>query len=169
MHRFFSFWSLQAVKLVYFLCAKFNDIACIVNHHYHVFHLPRQFYSVNKSCWIVFQLHMIPDYVSIVYLVTRWHHLGKINLGQTRLGNTQWVRFFTACIVYITIVCWRFHTYYTGKIFGSLTVTELLWSPRYNRSRNVFSYFAIFILLYSHTFTGYGPDGREAAAVSRPV
>ena len=46
-------------------------IACIVNHHYHVFHVPRRFYSVNKSCSIVFSLHMIPDYVSIVYRVTR--------------------------------------------------------------------------------------------------
>jgi len=41
--------------------AKFKDITCIVNHHYHVFHMPRRFYSV--SCSIVFQLHMIPDYV----------------------------------------------------------------------------------------------------------
>ena len=56
-------------KLVFSFCAnaKFKDIACIVNHHYHVSHVPRRFYSVNKSCPIVFQLHMIPDYVSIVY------------------------------------------------------------------------------------------------------
>jgi len=40
----------------------FKDIACIVNHHYHVFHVPRRFYSVNKSCSIVFQLHVIPHY-----------------------------------------------------------------------------------------------------------
>jgi len=26
---------------------------------------------------------------------------------------------FTACIVYNAIVCWYFHTYYIGKIFGS--------------------------------------------------
>jgi len=67
------------VKLVFSFCAnaKFKDIACIVNHHYHVFHVPRRFYSVNKSCSIIFQLHMIPDYVSIVYRVTRQHHLGE--------------------------------------------------------------------------------------------
>ena len=47
--------------------AKFKDIACIVNHHYHVFHVSRQFYIVNNSCSIVFQLHMIPDYVRILY------------------------------------------------------------------------------------------------------
>jgi len=29
-------------------------IACIVNHHYDVFHVPWRFYSVNKSCSIVF-------------------------------------------------------------------------------------------------------------------
>jgi len=29
-------------------------IACIVHHHYHVFHVPRRFYLVNKSCSIVF-------------------------------------------------------------------------------------------------------------------
>jgi len=60
-----------------FLFAKFKDIACIVNHHYHVFHVMRRFYSVNKSCSIVFQLHIITDYVSIVYRVTRWHRLGE--------------------------------------------------------------------------------------------
>jgi len=43
---------LSPVKLVFSVCAnaKFKDIACIVNHHYHIFHVPRQFYSVNKSC-----------------------------------------------------------------------------------------------------------------------
>ena len=61
------------VKLVFSFCAnaKFKDITCIVNHHYHVFHVPRRFHSVNNSCSIVFQLHMNPDYVSIVYCVTR--------------------------------------------------------------------------------------------------
>ena len=59
----------STVKFVFSFCAnaKFKDIACIVNHHYHVFHVPRRFYSVNKSCLTVFQLHMIPDYISIVY------------------------------------------------------------------------------------------------------
>ena len=43
---------LSPVKLVFSVCAnaKFKDIACIVKHHYHVFHVPRQFYSINKSC-----------------------------------------------------------------------------------------------------------------------
>jgi len=61
------------VKLVFsfFANAKFNDITCIVNHHYHVFHVSQPFYSVNKSCSIIFYLHMIPDYVSIVYQGTR--------------------------------------------------------------------------------------------------
>ena len=59
----------STVKLVFSFCAnaKFKVIACIVNHHYHVFLVPQQFYSVNKSCSIVYQLHMITDYVSIVY------------------------------------------------------------------------------------------------------
>ena len=53
---------------------KYNaHIYCIVNHHYHVFHVPwwfhsvnksfhvpRWFHSVNKSCSTIFQLHMIP-------------------------------------------------------------------------------------------------------------
>ena len=49
-------------KACVFFCAnaKFKDIACIVNHHYHIFHVPRRFYSVNKSCSTIFQLHMIP-------------------------------------------------------------------------------------------------------------
>jgi len=66
-------------SLVFSFCAnaKFKDIVCIINHHYHVFHVPWQFYSFNKSCSIVFQIHMIPDYVSIVYWVTRWHRLGE--------------------------------------------------------------------------------------------
>ena len=47
---------LHVVKLVFSFCAKakFKDITCIVYHHYHVFHVPRPFYSVNKSCSIVF-------------------------------------------------------------------------------------------------------------------
>ena len=54
---------ISTVKLVFSFCAnaKFNDIACIVAHHYHVFHVPRRFYSVNKSCSIIFQLHMITE------------------------------------------------------------------------------------------------------------
>jgi len=31
-----------------------KDIANIVNHHYPVFHVPWRFYSVNKSCSIIF-------------------------------------------------------------------------------------------------------------------
>jgi len=50
-----------------------KDIACIVNDLYHIFHVPRRFYSINKSCSIVFQLHIIPDYVSIVYRLMHWH------------------------------------------------------------------------------------------------
>jgi len=38
----------------------------------HVYCNDNGFFSVNKSCSIVFQLYMIPDYVSIVY---RWHRL----------------------------------------------------------------------------------------------
>ena len=43
---------ISTVKLVISFCAnaKFKDIACIVNHHYHIFHVPQQFYIVNKSC-----------------------------------------------------------------------------------------------------------------------
>jgi len=61
---------ISTVKLVFSFCAnaKFKDITCIVNHHFLV---PRRFYIVNKSCSIVVQLHMIPNYVSIVYRVTR--------------------------------------------------------------------------------------------------
>ena len=35
----------STVKLVCVFCAnaKFKDIACIVNHHYHVFHVPGRF------------------------------------------------------------------------------------------------------------------------------
>ena len=59
----------STVKLMFSFCAnaKFKDIACIGNHHDHVFHVPWQFYSVNKSCSILFQLHMITDFISIVY------------------------------------------------------------------------------------------------------
>jgi len=32
---------------------------------------------------------------------------------------------FTACIVYSAIVCWHFHTYCSGKIFGSHAETAL--------------------------------------------
>jgi len=62
-----------------YLCFLFvlMHIACIVNHHFHVFHVARRFYSVNKCCSSVFQLHMITDYVRIVYRVTRWHRLGE--------------------------------------------------------------------------------------------
>jgi len=49
----------------------------VSSHIYNVFHVLRRFYSVNKNCSIVFQLHMITDYVSIVYRVTRWYRLGE--------------------------------------------------------------------------------------------
>ena len=41
---------ISTVKLVISFCAnaKFKDITCIVNHHYHSFHVPQRFYSVNK-------------------------------------------------------------------------------------------------------------------------
>jgi len=74
-----------------------------------------QVYSVNKSCSIIFQLHMLPDYVSIVYWVICWHRLGKMNWCQTWLGNTQeaWI---SVCIVHTAIVCWHFHTLYWNNI-----------------------------------------------------
>ena len=55
---------ISTVKLVlsFWANAKLKDITCIVNHH---FHLPRRFYSVNKGYSIVFQLHMINNFVSI--------------------------------------------------------------------------------------------------------
>jgi len=37
------------------------------------------------------------------------------NLAGKYTGST----IFTAYIVYTAIVCWHFHTHYTGKIFGS--------------------------------------------------
>ena len=45
---------MSSVKLVFSFCAnaKFKDITCIITHHYHVFHVLRWFYSVNKSCSI---------------------------------------------------------------------------------------------------------------------
>jgi len=62
---------------------------------------------------------MIPDYVSILYRVTYWHRLGEdklvSNLARKYTGST----IFTVCIVYTAIICWHFHTHYTGKIFGS--------------------------------------------------
>ena len=63
---------ISTVKLVFSFCAnaKFKDIACIVNHYHHIFLVPWRFYSTNKSCSIVFQLHLITDYVSIAYWVT---------------------------------------------------------------------------------------------------
>ena len=66
VHIYCTGFRFEVVNLVLSFCAKFKDIACTVNLH-HIFHVPRRFYSVNKSCSIVFQLHMIPDYVSIVY------------------------------------------------------------------------------------------------------
>jgi len=43
---------------------------------------------------------MIPDYVSLPYRVTYWHHPGKINWCQTWPGNTRGARFsqFALCI-----------------------------------------------------------------------
>ena len=55
---------------------------------------------------------MIPNYVSVVNEVTPPR--GR----STWLGNT----IFTACIIYTAIVCWHFHTQYTGTIFGSHAV-----------------------------------------------
>ena len=127
-----SIWSLQVVKLVFSFCAKFKDIACIVNHHYHVSHVQRQFYIVNKSCSIVCQLHMIPDYVSIIYI--EWPvdtASGKINWYQTWLGKYTRSTILTACIVYTAIDFWYLHKQYTGKIFGSYAETTLWWSPHY--------------------------------------
>jgi len=64
---------LTGCKALFSFCAnaRLKDIVVIVNHHYHIFHVPRQFYSVNKSYSIVFQLHMLPGYVRNVYRVTR--------------------------------------------------------------------------------------------------
>jgi len=116
---------ISTVKLVISFCAyaKFKDIACIVNHHYHVFHVPRLFYSVNKSCSIVFQLHMIPDYISIVFWVTRWHRLGRDFLVSNLARKNKGSLIFTACIVYTAIVCWQFHTLYWKNI----------WEPHWDR------------------------------------
>ena len=67
----------------------------------------------NTSCSIIFQLHMIPDYVSLAYRVTYWHH----PLASKYTGST----IFTVCIVYTSVcsrlltVCWHFHTYINGK------------------------------------------------------
>ena len=122
---------ISTVKLVisFSANAKFKDIPCIVNHHYHIFHVLRRFYCVNKSCSIVFQLQMIPDYVSIVYWVTRWHRLGG-RLTGVKLGWEihREYDFHSLHRVYQNRLL-TFHTYYTGKIFGSHG------RPRYNGVR----------------------------------
>ena len=82
------------------------------------------FHSGNKSCSIVFKIHMIPDYISIVYRVTRWHRPREDELVSNLARINTRSKNFTACFVYTPIVCWHFHTY-TGKIFGSHAVTAL--------------------------------------------
>ena len=46
--------ALQVVECLFSVCAnaKLKDTAGIVDYHYHVFHVPRQFYIVNNSCSI---------------------------------------------------------------------------------------------------------------------
>ena len=86
-------WSLQIVKLLFSFCAnaKYRDIACIVEHHYHVFHVPRRFYSVNKSLilfnytWSQITCRKLSD-----PLTPPW---GRLNWCQTWLRNTQGVWF----------------------------------------------------------------------------
>ena len=133
LHRL-SLWSLQVVKLVFSFCtnAKFEDIAGIVNHHYHIFQVPRRFYSVNKSCSIVFQLHMITDYVNIVYRVTP----GKINWCQTRLGNTQRVGILQFVCIIPRPSGAHFHTLYWKNIWeprgDRVIMKSVLLGPRYD-------------------------------------
>ena len=98
---------ISTVKLVFSFCAnaKFKDIACIVNHHYHIFHVPRQFYSVNRLS--ITHDPRLRKYCILSDLLTPPR--GEINWCQTCLGNTA-------------IVCQHFHTQYTGKIFVSHSV-----------------------------------------------
>ena len=90
---------ISTVKLVISFCAnaKFKDITCIVNHHYHICHMPRRFYSVNESWSIVFQLHMIPAlYIELPVDTAP----GKINCMVSNLASKYTGRRnFTACIV----------------------------------------------------------------------
>ena len=110
----------------FYASAKFKNIACIVNHHYQVFHVPQRFYSVNKSCSIIFQLHTIPDYVSIVYRLTVDTALGKINWCQTGLGNTQGV--LVLCIPRSSADIFT-HIYWKNiwEPCGDLVIMESVW------------------------------------------
>ena len=71
---------MSSVKLVFSFCAnaKFKDITCIINHHYQVFQVLRRFYSVNKSCSIVFQLHMNTLHCRDHLLTVHTQYTGKI-------------------------------------------------------------------------------------------
>ena len=86
----------STVKLVFSFCAnaKFKDIACIVNHHYHVFHMPRRLKICKQK--LLNRLSITHDpglrkhcISSDPLTPTR----GEINWCQTWLGNTQGVRF----------------------------------------------------------------------------
>ena len=67
---------MSSVKLVFSFCAK--DITCIINHHYPVFHVLRRFYSVNKRCSIVSQLHMNTLHCRDHLLTVHTQYTGKI-------------------------------------------------------------------------------------------
>ena len=66
---------------------------------------------------------MIPDYVSLAYRVTYWHHPREDKLVSNLDKKYTCSTIFTVCNVYTTVnsrfsvVCWHFHTCYTG-IFG---------------------------------------------------
>ena len=67
-HIYCTVFALMVVKLLFSYCAnaKFKDIACIVNHHYHVFHVPMAVLFCKQKLLNRLYLHMIPDYVSVV-------------------------------------------------------------------------------------------------------
>ena len=76
----------STVKLVFSFCAnaKFKDIACLFNHHYHVVHVLLNLLSITHDPRL--RKHCIS---SDPLTSPR----GEINWCQTWLGNTQGVRF----------------------------------------------------------------------------
>ena len=81
LYRLFSFWA----------NAKFKDITGIVNHHYHVFHMPQLFYSVNNQ--LLNHLLITLDLQLCKHCISSDPLTSKINGCQTWLGNTTGVRF----------------------------------------------------------------------------
>ena len=107
--RGFSLWSLQVVNLEFSFCAnaKFKGIASIVNHHYNVFHVPRRFYSVNKSCSIVLITHdprLRKHCISSDPLTTP---RGKINLSVKLARKYTESTLLALCIEFLHIVFWE--------------------------------------------------------------